>query len=449
MQKTVHEGILSYMKLSENESQTGYPILLEGAKISWYKLYKKTKESIVKKWLPLEKGIVKYPCSLEDLLGVYVVDKCGNLAALFEDTIKNIIPKPKSKCTCTGCDTQECMCPTVQDSLIQIPITIDGVPYTNKKVSRLLKNGNVVEESSTWVQEYKNNTVIGVSEIVTQKTICQVETLPCGCPVNCEENAQLLFNCGCICDWDVPYMRDRYPAMYNDFGYYKKDEDKREINVFNSEGKISNISHALIVFQSNGEDMLIPEYALMAFLSLLDWTKKQFSPSYLPFDKKEAKKNYRYEELEMLKHLNPIPYELMGRVGPMYGTNRSFKYNGVHSDFINQNVQNANIPGATAGVQNITNIIGGGGGLPPFIGVVDGGSAKDPIAGLTSITHDDLKNLGATNGNRIEIKLDSQALYNFGLVPSFTYDPTAGTITLLNGIVWPGTGSILRVERPQ
>lgn len=101
MPHTIHEEILSYMILSENEGQVGYPMLKEAAKISWYSLFKKTKESIVRKWVPIENGIINYPASVENLLGIYVCNSSGELSALYEDNFKSIVERPKEKvCNC-------------------------------------------------------------------------------------------------------------------------------------------------------------------------------------------------------------------------------------------------------------------------------------------------------------------------------------------------------------
>ena len=71
--KTTHEMILSYMTLTQNNGQVGYPTLHEAMELSWYKLFKNTDESHVGKWVYVIKGVAKMPHTLEKLSGVLVL----------------------------------------------------------------------------------------------------------------------------------------------------------------------------------------------------------------------------------------------------------------------------------------------------------------------------------------------------------------------------------------
>lgn len=435
--KTVHEGILSYMKLSENENQVGYPMLKEAADLSWYKVFKKTKEAIVRFWMPVVSGVVKWPSTLETLLGVYVVDKCGDLAALYEDNQKNIDPRPKSACSCTACDANECMCPSVQDGIVQTEVIIEDVPHTNKTHTRLLRNGEVVEQTFTWVASYNaDGSFKAAVEVVAQRTVCAVETMDCGCVVNCAANAALLFNCGCVVDCDVPYLRKRYPALYNEFGYYKNDRDRREIKIFSSSGRTTRITWVKLVYQTNGSDMLIPEYARLCFTAMLDWARKMYSPFFTLADRVEAKRNYRREELDMIKFLNPLSFEAVVQASP-YSGNRPPFYRGIHSDFLDVPAVAGYIPAcvtpAPACVTNITNITNSYAAKLPLIGVVDRGGVNDPVSGLNTFQSDLLIGLSP----EIKIEVDDQTMSSFGQNKSFDYFRGTGTIIFTAGYVWP------------
>lgn len=306
---TLHETILSYFKLSGNSKMTGYAQMREAADLSWYKLFKKTKESTVRKWVKVENGIAEIPCSLENLLGVYVLDSCDNLAPLFEDNFKNTLVKPTLKCACTSCDT-ECLCPTVQDSIVQDDVVISGEVYSNKTITRLLKSGEIVEYKSTWTPSYDAQGVINdVIQVESQKIKCTVDIKPCGCTISSEENTTKLLGCGCITDECAPSMRDRYPALHNEHGYYKYDYQTKKLHIFNALGKKSKLKQVVLVFQSNGTDMLIPDYARPALIALFNWTKIMYAPGY-NFDEREAaKRNFNREKTEMMRYLHPIPFE--------------------------------------------------------------------------------------------------------------------------------------------
>lgn len=437
MNYTAHETILDYMILSENVKQSGYPQLHKALELSWYQLFKKTKESFVRKWVVAKNGVVDYPKTVENITGVYIVDRDGDLAALYEDNIKNIIVPPKEFCKCNSCDTTECMCPTIKDNINQIDVIIQGITYTNKTVTRVLKNGKVVEETSAWIPKYNGAGVFdGVQQVSSQVTKCIVQILPCGCPVNNAENAALLFGCGCINDIVVPYLRQRYPAMYNEYGYYKLDRDNRQVYLFNREGKASRLKQVLIVFQSNGSDMIIEEYARPALFALLDWTRKMYSPSFIESDEVRAKKRFIRMKNEMIKYLNPIPYELMVETSDVRRKNPF--YNGVHSDFI----QPEAVCAPPVAVTNSTNISYSTTQIKePLKGIVGDVGADNPVTGLSTFQNNKLIGLGGISG-RIKIYIDDVRQSNWGQNLSFNYNQSLGTITFTNGYVWQFASSL-------
>lgn len=338
------------------------------------------------------------------------------------------------------------MCSSVQDGIVQTDIVINGITRTNKVFTRLLGNGDIVEQSFTWVPSFNAaGGFVEAVEVQSQRTICSVEVTPTGCPVDCAENAEKLFSCGCMVDYYVPYMRTRYPSLYNEYGYYKKEEEKRRVHIFSKTGRKSRIKQAEIVFQSNGDDMLIPQYATMAFKALLDWTRKMYSPSFIPYDRNEAKRNYRREEMAMLKYLNPIPYEMFVQNGsygnnmpsrPLYGG--SYGAWGEPSDQQQQVRQPASIaPVVNNNITNVTNVTNSAGNLKlPLIGIVDDGGPNDPVSGLDTFQSDDLKGLGVFSNGKIKIEVDDNTMSSFGQNKSFNYDPSLGLITFTTGFVW-------------
>lgn len=446
---TIHEAILMYMSLSENENQVGYGKLKTAAKLSWYQLFKKTRESIVRKWVPVKKGLVDYPCSMETLLGFYVVDSCGDLKPLFEDNFKGIIEKPKDRCTCNSCDQADCLCPSVQDVTTQVDVVINSVTRTNKTSTRVLKNGDVVEERIEWIPKFKGDGSFDEAvETKSQTTRCSLALAECGCIAACEENTALLTACGCIKECDYPYMRDRYPAIYNEIGYYKTEREKKRVHLFDSAGKKSKLKQVEIVFQSTGEDMLVQDVAMPALLALFDWTNKMYSPNFLPSDRIAARKHYRYMETQMLKDINPIPYELFSGADSAI-VERPRYYGRPHSDF----VEGGHAPAAAvcappATVQYITNNIITNVAAPRYLKVVvDGGDTDDPVSATNEYQNNALIGLGGPL-HRLTIKIDAFDMQSWGGAKSFDYNHTTGKITMLNGYVFQ-PGSALEIDLNQ
>lgn len=433
---TQHEVILDYMELSENEGQKGYPVLKKACKMSWYQLFKNTKESFVRKSVPIElDGTVKYPSSLETLIGFLIVDSCGDLAPLYEDNGKSILIKPKNKCSCTCCDDNDCLCPTIQDAFTQEDVVINGVPYTNITVTRVLKNGNVIEETTSHVASFATNgDFIAAIPIPSQTLKCTLDVKPCGCPVNSEENAKKLLSCGCIIDCYAPYTREKYPALYNEFGYYKKEDENKKAHIFDRHGKKTKLTQVQIVYQSNGFDILVPDYAHKALMALLDWTKKVYSPSFLQPQIDAAERHFNKEEFKMIKYLNPIPFEWFVQVADPFKKHSGPYYGRPHSDFVQPEVITVCQP---MPVQNITNIIQsdtpviGKGKFKKVVGVGDG-----PVAGQSTYTHPDLIGLGNSSEGKVDIRVAKNDLYNWGTFPDFDFNPATGEIALRNGNIW-------------
>lgn len=416
--QTAHEVILDYMILSENRGRVGYPMLHTALKHSWYNLFIKTKESVVRKWYPIKNSKCNWPDTAERILGIYNVDSCGDLVAIYEDVMINILPKPALKCGCSSCSG--CMCGEVHDTVIQTDVVIDGVTRQNKEVTRI-SNGNIIKEYHTWAAVYSGNSVsVGAKEVVTQETKCSLELSTCGCISNTEDNAKKILGCGCAIDSCAPAIRKEYKALDSEFGYYKNDEINKVIHFFDRKGGKSNLTQMIIVFQSNGRDMLVPEYCSMALMALLNYVKMMFSPSYDRSTKDEAKRMATVQKKEMLRFLNPIPFEHFVQLGenrvklPYYAK--------PHSDFVQPQICNSSIP--INPTQNITNIsyVTGIGGNNWLKAVVDEGN----ISGTAYITIDTLGNVG----DRIEISyIDSLAGLIF--LGSYTSVITDTTIHIL------------------
>ena len=441
MKRSVHEIILSRMILSGNSKQVGYAQAAEAARLSWYTLFKKTKESIVRRWADVSKGVLEYPSTAENILGVYTVNHCGDVSPLYEDNFKNLIPPP-TKCTCTNCDHMDCMCPTVGDNISSIDIEIEGEVYTNKINSRVLKNGEVVEEKYEWVAAYDNNgTFLEAKLVESQTTKCKVDVKACGCVIDSEENSEKLTKCGCVNDYCAPYLRHRYPSVYNKFGYYKKDDVNRKIHLFDCHGKKSKLKQAIVVYQSNGADMLVPEYAEQALIALLDWTAKQYSPMYNYNDRIEAKRYYARMKNQMIRYLNPINFEVVVHgdnaitFSQAHGNRNWWGMNGENNSHSGNNFPTIVQQAPVTQITNTT-IIQQGSKYASLTAKVDGNTGS-PVAGQNTWQNNSL--IGATELEIIFVNKNPETEID----GDFSLNSTTGTITRNN--VW-FTGDTLVIQ---
>ena len=439
------------MKLTQNHGQVGYPMLHEAMKLSWYKLFKKTEESRVSKWVYVTNGKAKLPSSVDRLEGVFIFNRCGDLIPLYEDLIKNILPPLKKKCTCNSCDHSDCLCSEMDNSAISlVDVIIDGTTYQNKYLIKVLKNGDVVEEKHEWVAAYDlNGDFTRAEEVVSQSTKCQVQVKSCGCPIKNEENSKKLLSHGCIKNSCAPYLRKQYPALYNEIGYYKVDNTNREVHLFNNDGSQSILAQVMLVYESNGSDMLVPEYAQPALIALLDWTKKQYGPLYSIPEKREAKRHFKYESSEMTKYLNPIPFEFASEAGNAFA--KSY-YNTPHPDMLDscceeeKKCDTSSSTGSSVPTTTVVNNYYSDATLKFFKRII--GQTDSPVANTNTFQHDDLIGLGKYSADRIEIVVGGVEMYNWGDNPTFSFVPSTGTITFTAGYTWQA-GSSLKIDLRQ
>lgn len=441
------------MILSENKGRAGYPTFHTALKHSWYNLFKKTKESVVRKWIPIKSSKCDWPDTAERILGVYDVDSCGDLVALYEDVMINILPKVLKKCGCKSCT--DCMCGDIQDTIVQTDVIINGVTRANKVVTRV-SNGSIIQEYHTWTPVYKGNSVLtGVQEVVSRETKCAVELSGCGCIVNNEDNAKKILACGCVIESCAPAIRKEYKALDSQFGYYKNDDNNKIIHFFNTNGGKTNLLQAMVVYQSNGRDMIVPDYCVMALMALLNYVKMMFSPSYNRFDRDEAKRMANVQKKDMIRFLNPIPFEHFVQLGE--DRVKTPYYLKPHSDFVttatpacNQNGLSGT--GSATGqtiVQNINNTSYVTATGSNWLKVsVDEGNLDSPVSGIATYQNELLKNIGSKNNDKVELILDKIDMYNWGLTPDFSVNKITGIITFLNGYLLQ-PGSTLKIDLNQ
>ena len=429
MPNTVHELILSYMIRNSNDKQLGYPLLREAADDCWYVLFKKTPESIVRKWVEVGKGgIAKYPECAERVLGLYTIDRCNDLAPLYEDNKKSDFPEPAATCSCNANDHCECLCPTITESeMVVVPVMIEGTEYLNKYFTRVLKDGSIIEEKHEWVASYnKNGVYAGAVEVPSQNVVSKLELSPCGCLAKTEDNTQKLLHCGCYDNSCLPALRVSYPALYNEFGYYKLNAVTRTISVFGPDGKPSKLKWIEVKYQSNGADMLVPEYAKQTFIAMLDWYKKLYNPLYDANDRKEALKNFNRQKSGMLKYIYPIPYELVSSRLPVFQRKN-------HSSFTQEMPPQYSLNTGCSSVPTIVRqtivVNGASANYIQVIANVDGASGS-PVAGSLTWQSDSF-----TGAEKIPMFFVNKNPENEG--SDYTIDYTTGILTRNNP--WVGT----------
>jgi hypothetical protein len=328
------------------------------AKKEWQKLFRGTLWEVQSKWMPMKNGepynYVDVPDGTSRILSVSVEDRCGLIQPLFYNVQLNVVSKPKTKncgckqdCNCGGC----CEAASSMSYTTKVVLTINGVDYYEKTWIESCPNGDMIEYRETPTKKYNNIQGDGgdynddynndydieaapfsdytVVTVKSQKKICSVEVLPCGCVAETPENEQLLTDtCGCSINWGCG-LKKKHCRHYteninnNYYGECKMSECGTKIYYKPSLHwkKVSDVEFPeflLVNTQSNGlipnEEVLVPDYALDALEAGIYWRSVRFNTSIPKVTKDDAYQQYMMETSLLTAFLYPISWIELGQV---------------------------------------------------------------------------------------------------------------------------------------
>lgn len=346
---TISEGVEKYLNDRFISKKKFFGAYVNIAKDTWQDIFRNTIWEVQSRWVPLKGGepynYIEVPKIASRILGVSVEDHCGLLQPLFYNNQLNIVPQPAvKKCSCTACDCGG-LCADVNSFSVttNLVFTINGVPYYEKIWRESCPNGdileykeiptkkynNIVGDGGDFNDDYNNDYDIAAAPfsdytIVTtkqQKKICKLETLPCGCVAETEENAQILSDtCGCNLNWGCGGKKrhcKRYDENINNnyLGEIHFSECKTKIFYKPSKHwkKVTNKefpNFLSIDFQTNGmsvdAETTFPDYCIDAMTTGIDWRSKRFNNKYSQGEVKAAEYRHIDACLGVVKYLNPI-----------------------------------------------------------------------------------------------------------------------------------------------
>ena len=335
-----------------------YSAYLNIAKDVWQNTYRNTLWEVQSRWLTVQRGdpynFVYVPEGVSRLLSVAVEDRCHLIQPLFYNSQLNVVNKPTvKKCGCAA----DCQCSGVCEAAnsltytTKLVFTINNVDYYEKTWTEVCSNGDVIVYSETPTKQYNNTTGDGgdfnddynddydiesapfsdytVVTVKSQRKVCKLETLECGCPVESEENASLLNEyCGCNLNWNCGLKR-RHCRQYfenidnNYYGEVKLSPCGTKIYFKPSPiwKKVSDVEvpeFLLVNFQSNGmlptSEVLVPDYALNQMMAGIYWQSVRFNTAIPRATKEEAYTQFKMEDAELVKFLNPISLIELGTI---------------------------------------------------------------------------------------------------------------------------------------
>lgn len=283
---------------------------------------------------------IDVPCDSERIFYVSTEDKCNNLVPLYFNGLFNVIPQPTTK----KCGCKQCNCSGLCEELnstnmtTKVIFTQNGIDYIEKKWIQVCPNGDVLEYRETPVKkfndrigdggdynadyngDYNRVTGFGNYEIITQsfqERICKLDVHPCGCPVSTIDNENLVLGCcGAYLCPTLTCCKKRSNVYLQDgkgkVGEAKISECGTKMYV---RGLKTEVQYLLLTYQSDGRGDYaqnpVPEKALMALWTGIDFRKKMFNNAYSWGDKEAARIAHVREVNLLIGFDNKLPLKKM------------------------------------------------------------------------------------------------------------------------------------------
>lgn len=310
---TLGETVNGYLLRAGNINRKYYPKYFRIAQDIYEELYANIMNTTINRYsevFPAGPGdkypYIKRPEGMARFFGVSVTNKHNELIQVYQNDKLNVFTKPtiQKKCGCSTTDLCDCI-----DNL-QVVLTekfvVQGTTYYEKTWVKCCANGDVLQYSETPV-------LVGNTEevqvVVEYKNLGRLATKNCGCPLETEENNDLIFNkCGCFLSAKPRCCKVWYDKSRIDCtGEYKWSQCQTKIylkNVKDDDG------FAIIHFQLDpvncASEILIDSFARRPIWFGMDFESNVFNPRSNKGDMREAERRYTKAVNTYFSYLNPI-----------------------------------------------------------------------------------------------------------------------------------------------
>lgn len=354
---TLSDVTSEYLALRQIDKRKYYPSYLISAKQVWKRLFEQTIFATTSVWKTVKAGdpypYIDVPKDAQRIFSVGIEDHCGDIKSIYYNNQLNVIPKPtEKKCGCNSCNCGG-LCEDVNSVVLTTReiFTIGGITYYEKLYVRYCSNGDMVEYKETPVKKYNDfkgdggdfnsdfgsdyntggaafsNFDVGVN--VTQRIVCKLATMPCGCPVDSPENESVLLeHCGCFLPFFGHHRKRHCDNFLRDdnteeYGSVKLSECQTKIYFRPGRHHHHHRGHKripdflLVIYQAGGDaknitgQVQIPDVAAYkeAMWSGIDFQSKRYNGKYSGTEKQMAKYARNEAENELIGYLNPLNYQ--------------------------------------------------------------------------------------------------------------------------------------------
>lgn len=267
---------------------------------------------------------VEVPQHMVRFFSISITDKHGNLVEVYYNDQLNVFTKPPVQKSC-GCSTTD-LCDCMDNLQVVItPKVIDGVTYYEKVWIVCCDNGDVKQYSEVPVKKYglengdygddfgDDYDIIndGDSVVVIQfyKLLGKLESKPCGCPVETENNRDLILNkCGCHLGLRPRYCTEWYGRKkIRCTGEMKFSECGTKIYL---KDVCADNGFVVISFQSDevkcGEEILIDDFARKGIWTGIEEESITYHPRSSQNQIEGAHQRHLRSKSEIFEFLNPV-----------------------------------------------------------------------------------------------------------------------------------------------
>ena len=326
---TLGETVDDFLIRKFNQRRKYYSNYFKIAQDIFKDVYRTMMPTVTSKYVQVFDDDPKYPYVLvpehmERFFSISITNKNNELLEVFYNNDLNVFSKPPivKQCGCTSTDLCDCI-----DNL-QVVITpkdIDGTTYYQKVWVVCCDNGDVLQYSEIPVKKYGETggsynddfnddyDIIndGDNVVVLQftKNLGRLDTKPCGCPKDTEENKNLIFNkCGCFLGakpkcckvwYEKTRIRCTGEMKFSECGtrIYLKD-------VKTDDGFVV-ISYQIDPVRC-GEEILVDDFARKAIWFGMEYESIVFYPRATATERKEAERRYLKSKTEFFEYMNPV-----------------------------------------------------------------------------------------------------------------------------------------------
>lgn len=282
-----------------------------------------TKKHVIKKYyIDKVNNTLAIPNDCLLLMAVGYIDNCDRIEGMWYNTDIpiDLLFENGIGCECDNCSNENTMCSSVSSfDNIEENIVINGETYIKTTKINILHDGRIIKYTNTPTLSDGSGEDEEVIFIEKEELVCTLDTLPCGCIANSDNNKKNIkekVHCGCS-----NFSSNKGSCKT------KCDNDKHSFNI-DFQGRMivlpKNYDKDYVVLKfvtaiNKSGDYQIPAIAQEAVLAGLKYYYESNNPTAMPFTRGQNgmfHTLYQAEMNKLKKRLRPLRYDLvMGAMG--------------------------------------------------------------------------------------------------------------------------------------